>query len=234
MNLLLLEPGQFTVRGERARIVRERLKKAPGATLFVGVLGRGSGQARVMHVGDDGAVTLALDTLVDEPPPRTVLVLALPRPKGLSRIFQAAASFGVTRIIVTGAARVDLAYFDSPRLAPARVREDLVLGLEQGRRVHLPEFTLCRELAGALRELDDVRGSKLVLHPGSPLGLREALEDSTELHALALGPDGGFIQSELDHFESNGFVRASLGGSVLRTEVAVAAALAQRDLLLGP
>lgn len=233
MNLLLLEPGQLTVRGERARIVRERLKKTPGATLFVGVLGQGRGQAHVVRVDDDGAVTLALDTLADEPPPRTVLVLALPRPKGLSRIFQAAASFGVARIIVTGATRVDPAYFDSPRLEPARVYEDLVLGLEQGRHVHLPEFTLYRELAGALRKLGDVRGSKLVLHPGSPLGLRDALEDDSELHALALGPDGGFIQSELDHFESLGFVRASLGGSVLRTEVAVAAALAQRDLVLG-
>lgn len=233
MNLLLLEPGELVVQGERARIIRERLKKGEGASLRVGVLGLGRGEARVTHVADDGAVTLALDGLEEEPPPPSVLLLALPRPKGLSRIFQAAASFGVARILITGAARVDPAYFASPRLEPGRVREDLVLGLEQGRHVHLPEFEVHRHLSGALARLEDVAGSKIVLHPSAPRGLREALGSGAERHALALGPDGGFIQPELDLFESRGFVRASLGQSVLRTEVAVAAALGQRDLLLG-
>lgn len=233
MNLLLLEPGQLTVHGERARIVQERLRKTPGATLRVGVLGHGQGTARVTHLGGDGAVTLALEALVVEPPPRTDLLLALPRPKGLSRIFQAAASFGVARIIVTGAARVDPAYFASPRLEAGRVREDLLLGLEQGRHVHLPAFELCQTLAQGLALLRDVPGSKVVLHPNSQRGLADALDGAGEHHAIALGPDGGFIQSELDAFASSEFVQASLGRSVLRTEVAVAAALAQRDLLLG-
>ncbi len=43
---------------------------------------------------------------------------------------------------------------------------------------------------------------------------------------VAIGPEGGFEESELAEMEAGGFVRVRMGGSILRFETAAAAALA--------
>jgi 16S rRNA (uracil1498-N3)-methyltransferase len=53
--------------------------------------------------------------------------------------------------------------------------------------------------------------------------LRERTEESI---ALAIGPEGGWTENELDIARSCGFLDASLGENILRTETAVVAALA--------
>ncbi|HUS65687.1 MAG TPA: RsmE family RNA methyltransferase, partial [Kofleriaceae bacterium] len=48
---------------------------------------------------------------------------------------------------------------------------------------------------------------------------------------VAIGPEGGWIDRELETFERLGFSAVSLGAAVLRVESAVAATLAQLTLL---
>src|SRR6266498_5143028 len=115
------------------------------------------GDAEVLAATPDEVVLRpALDQ--DPPPPSPVsLLLALPRPKILRRVLQAAASMGVKRIVLLGSWRVEKSYFSSPALAPDAIRAELLLGLEQGRDTMLPEVTVRRffkpfvedELAGA-------------------------------------------------------------------------------------
>jgi 16S rRNA (uracil1498-N3)-methyltransferase len=56
---------------------------------------------------------------------------------------------------------------------------------------------------------------------------REAPEDSAAIAvALAIGPEGGWTESEIAAARAAGFVEASLGENILRTETAVLAAMA--------
>ena len=48
---------------------------------------------------------------------------------------------------------------------------------------------------------------------------------------LAIGPEGGWIERELETFVERGFKPVSLGAPILRVEAAVAAALGQLLLL---
>ena len=48
---------------------------------------------------------------------------------------------------------------------------------------------------------------------------------------LAVGPEGGWIDREVESFRAQGFIPVDLGPWTLRVEFAVAAALAQLDLL---
>ena len=54
--------------------------------------------------------------------------------------------------------------------------------------------------------------------------LADALGPQREL-SLAIGPEGGWTESELASFDDHEWLRASLGANILRTETAAIAAL---------
>ena len=242
MNLLLLEPGEIAgdtaaVSDRRAAHLRAVLGARIGSRVRAGVLGGGTGTAEV--IADDGAA-LTLRLALTEParPPLPIeLVLAVPRPKVLSRTIEIAAAFGVERIALTNAWRVDKSYLASPRVAPGALALAARLGAEQGATTHVPPIALHRRLM----ELLDGRWPaaaapprmKLVAHPGGP-PIEDALGGAPatgEPMVLAIGPEGGWIAREVETFAARGFAVVSLGAAILRVEAAVAAALGQLVLL---
>jgi len=228
MNLLLLEPdelcadGTARLGGRRARHALGVLGAAPGARIRAGVVGGRMGEAIVLAAGND---ELVLSPRLDQDPPppaRLQLLLALPRPKILRRVLQAIASIGVKRLVLCGSYRVERSYFGSPVLAPGALRQELVLGLEQGRDTVLPgvevrrlfkplvEDELATLLPAPVRLLADPLATRPL--PSPPSG-----EDV----ALAIGPEGGFTAYESSLLEAHGFAPFSLGRRVLRVDTAV-------------
>jgi 16S rRNA (uracil1498-N3)-methyltransferase len=64
---------------------------------------------------------------------------------------------------------------------------------------------------------------RLVLEPdGEPGGLPVSLEGPVD---IAIGPEGGFADDELEAFRLAGFIGVRLGPRILRTETAAIAAL---------
>jgi 16S rRNA (uracil1498-N3)-methyltransferase len=241
VNLLLLEPDELagdraTLRDRRARHLVEVLRVAPGQRLRAGVIGGPLGEAEVLAV-DVGAVTVRLTTAGAAPTPAPIdLVLAVPRPKVLTRVLEHAAAWSVRRVELVNAWRVDKSYLGSSRLAAAAVAGALRRGAEQGMTTHLPGVAVHRRLmaylddalpaaapAGAQRLIADARQGAL-LEAAVPPGDRRPV-------LVAIGPEGGWIGRELDSFTARGFTVVRLGGAVLRVEAAVTAALAQLALL---
>lgn len=229
MNLLLLldedflSPQRARLTGRRLAHAREVLGAKPGDALKVGRLGGRMGTGRVTVLD---AETLELDLdLHQEPPPKLplTLLLALPRPKALDRCLQSVAALGVARIVLLNAWRVEKAYWASPKLDGPHLREQLILGLEQSRDTVLPDLHLARLFVPFLEKELPVfaQGArKLLAHPGAEALCPRGLEGPT---VLALGPEGGWIVSELESFGRAGFEPVSMGPRVLRTETALAA-----------
>ena len=237
MNLLLVDPaelasdGTCTLRDRRALHLRTVLGAGVGERVRAGVVGGGIGSAELL--ADDGtAITLRLAVTEPAPAPLPIeLVLAVPRPKVLTRVVEAAAAFGVARIELTNAWRVDKSYLRSPRLAPDALTLAARLGAEQGATTHLPTIAVHHRLMALL----DARWPgppvvKLVAHPGAP-PIETAVPRGAGPIALAIGPEGGWIAREVDTFVERGFSPVSLGAQILRVETAVAAALGQLLLL---
>lgn len=241
MNLLLVDPselaadGTCTVRDRRALHLRTVLGAEVGSRVRAGVVGGGVGSAEVL--GDDGtAIALRLALTDPAPPPLPIeLVLAIPRPKVLGRVVEAAAAFGVARIELTNAWRVDKSYLRSPRLAPDALALAARLGAEQGATTHVPPIAVHHRLMALL----DARwpgppAVKLLAHPAAP-PIEAAISDLPrglpDALVLAIGPEGGWIAREVDTFVARGFAPVSLGAAILRVETAVAAALGQLVLL---
>ncbi len=237
MNLLLLEPGEIedggAVRlgGRRAEHLLKVLRVEPGRELRLGVLGGGRGVGRVTAVSAGGVELVA--EIDDEPPPApwVDLIVALPRPAVLHRVLQTAAAMGVGRLDLTAAWRVEKSFFSSPALGDDKVRRHLLLGAEQGMVTRLPEVRLHRLLVPFVRQLEarDERPHGLLAHPGAaPL---ESVFPAGGRVEIAIGPEGGWIDREVETFRQAGFAPCSLGPWILRSEAAVTAALAQAELV---
>ena len=255
MNLLLLEAheladdGTAVVRDRRAGHLRDVLGVAAGDEVRAGVVGGVAGRARVLHIDADGAVALAFDVAggVAMCPLPVDLVLAVPRPKALARTVEVAASFAVRRIDLTNAWRVDKSYLKSPRLAPDVLAHHARLGAEQGATTHVAPVALHPRLmplldrfsappVGAAARSGEAGPcdrtpprAALLAHPDAPP--LESGAGALDDVVLAIGPEGGWIQREVDTFIARGFTPISLGAPILRVEAAVAAALAQLTLL---
>ena len=96
--------------------------------------------------------------------------------------------------------------------------------LEQSGGAWLPDLRQECGLSDSLPHLD--RGTpRIALDPaGAPIA-RVVADALVPGITVVVGPEGGFEQFELDLLEHAGFVRASLGDSILRFETAAIAAL---------
>jgi 16S rRNA (uracil1498-N3)-methyltransferase len=238
LNLILIDEmpagGRAVLRDARARHAREVLGVAVGDELRVGVVRGPRGSARVEAVGDEVVLACTLEDGVAAAPAVDV-ILAVPRPKVLSRTLEALASFGVRRVDLVNAWRVDKSYFGSPRLIGAEIDAALRLGCEQGSTTWLPEAAVHPLLVPFLDEVlaprlaAEPRRRRLLAHPEAP-GLEQALPAGAEEVVVAIGPEGGWIASELASFAALGFHMVAIAPAVLRTETAAAALLGQLAL----
>ncbi len=253
MNLILLTSGDFLsetralLSGRRARHVLDVHRAQLGQRLRVGQLEGPMGTARVARLERE---VIELDEIsLDEAPPAPLplsLVLALPRPKVLSRVLEAVAALGVKELFLVNAARVEKSYFASPRLAPEEVRTALLRGLEQGRDTVLPRVEVRDRFRPFVEDDMSTRFAsalRLVAHPGArdrlaALVARGAGEADAQGRGaaartvLALGPEGGFVPFEIELLQAHGFQPFHLGERILRVETAVAFAVGQLMALL--
>lgn len=240
MNLLLLEPaelapdGTATVTDRRAVHVATVLRAAPGERILVGVVGGLLGEGEVRSVSP-GEVRLSVALDRPPPPPSPVsLLLALPRPKILRKVLQAAAAMGVKRVALVGSYRVEKSYFSSPLLESAAIREQLLLGLEQGRDTILPAVTVDRFFKPFVEDALDAAfpaGARLLAHPVGDVPI-EALRAPGGHAVVAIGPEGGWTPYEVGALEARGFLPFSMGPRPLRVDQAVPFAVGQAEILL--
>ena len=243
MNLILIEPaelrpdGTARIAGPQAEHIRKVLKSSPGHQLRVGVVDGAIGTATITAV-TDATIELACE-LGPEPParPDIDLLLALPRPKVMRRLWAQLAALGVGRIILTNAERVERDYFDTHILQPETYRPLLIEGLQQARDTRLPIVTIHKRFKILIEdELDALcpQRDRLVSHPGdetaettSGVVFRKTTPDVvSDRTLLAVGPEGGWNEFELTQLELHGFRRVSLGPRPLRTDTACIAMLA--------
>jgi len=236
MNLILLFEDDFingktAVRlvGRRFEHVRDVLRAQVGGVLCVGLADGRIGGGTVTSINGE---CVEMDVVLSDnpPPPLDVrLVLALPRPIMLKRILRTITAMGVKKIILFHSSRVEKSYWKSPVLQPEIIREQLVLGLEQGRDTTLPEIRLCPRFKPFVEDdLPDMAKDtlQLVAHPGAMEACPEGGGKDGPV-TLVVGPEGGFIPYELELLAGLGFIPIHLGKRILRVETAVTALLAK-------
>lgn len=240
MNLVLVEADeiqnrQLRLTGRRARHLLEILRVSPGDTVRLGLVGGPKGQGRVLAV-EQSEVVLELSLAEEAPaPPLLELILALPRPIMLQRILKQATVMGLRQLHLIRSNRVEKSFFASPVLAPDKVRSLLLEGMEQAMDTWLPEVRVHRQFKPFVEDvLPGLPGPGLIAHPGVDRNLAEAfvLPAPPAPLKLAIGPEGGWTDYEVDALVRAGFVAFGMGRRILHVDTAVVALMAQIDLLV--
>lgn len=209
---LLLPPSD-----SRAVHIATVLRAQPGQRLRVGVVDGVRASAELAQLAD-GAMTLSWAAADETPPlplPSVDLLLALPRPKVLRRLWAPLAQLGVGAVYLTPASRMEEAY---SRVDAATVRSELLRGLEQAGDTLLPSVFLSRRFphvvdaacgrrswAGADFGAWMLGGPPvsppdclLLAHPGGEVTVSAALAAHRPARVLlAVGPEGGWSEHEL-------------------------------------
>ena len=248
MNLLLLDrleidaTGIARIGGTRARHLRQVLKVQTGQDVRVGVVDGAAGTGRVIATEDDHVVLRCALEAQPMPRPRADVLLALPRPKVLRRLWAQLAALGVGQIMLTNAERVERNYFDTHVLDPGCYRPLLIEGMQQARDTRIPLVSVHRRLKVLVEDdLDGLfhGGVRLLAHPSgdgerAPDGPRPpgvtlsgiATRQAGERALLAIGPEGGWTPFEQQLLAAHGFQAVDMGRRTLRSDTACVALLA--------
>lgn len=253
MNRILFEKneivgGQAVFSDGRAEHVLNVLHGAVGQVLKTGEIDGPVGtsvirEIRGLHEREPGSAQRGNGLLAGEivvecdhrqaaPQPWIDLVLAPPRPRVLKRLLPQLSAMGVGMIVLVGAEKVEKSFWGAQLVKEEVYRPLLVDGLMQSGASAVPSIRIeknFRRYAETRMEEEFASHVKIVAHPPSVQDpARPCATVSGDARAvLAIGPEGGWTDAEVELLESRGFSRYSLGNRILRTDTATIALIAR-------
>ena len=205
-----------------------RVLRLPDGAEVVCFNGDGSDYTATLEVRAKGIAAVRVRAPADataESPLAVTLVQSIARGEKMDLVLQKATELGVARIVPVVTERTEVRLDeDRAERRVAHWQRVVESACEQSGRARVPTVevpcTLPRYAEGAMLDI----GPKFALHPegGVALGALPPMSAMT----LAVGPEGGFSDRDLQVLDTAGFGRLRLGPRILRTETAGLAALA--------
>jgi RsmE family RNA methyltransferase len=160
-------------------------------------------------------------------PPRIDVVLAMPRPKILKRLWPQLSAIGVGRIFIVNASKVEGNYFATHWLEPEFYRPLLLEGLEQCVHTFVPEVGVRRRLKPFLEDEAGTLFRDYLRIAGDPHGAPvSGIKSGGHRAVIAVGPEGGWSEYEAAMLGGCGFAMMSAGSRILRSDTACIALIA--------
>jgi len=218
------------VSGDRASLVGEhadhlvRVLRARVGQEFDIATGEAVRRGRIVSIGD-GRVEFELgEELLETSAIQITLLLAIFKFDRMEWAIEKCTELGVARIIPVIARRTDSHLAAASGKRAERWRRIAGQAAEQSRRDSPPEISEPLRLGDAMN-VDLARRIVLAESEDQTL-LRDIVkrEAASGGVALAVGPEGGWSEDELQSFQRAGWISASLGSTILRAETAAIAA----------
>jgi 16S rRNA (uracil1498-N3)-methyltransferase len=204
-----------------ARVLRARVGQE-----FDIVTGAGVRRGRVSRVDRDRVEFDLHEAIRVTTTPCVTLVLSIFKFDRMEWAIEKCTELGAARIIPVFARRTEAHLATAAAKRVERWQRIARQASEQSRRVSPPEISQPFKLKEAVA----LPGSLRILLAESEPAVK--LRDVLQAHSpsgdvvLAFGPEGGWTEAELEVFRDAGWISASLGNAVLRSETAAIAAMA--------
>lgn len=220
------EAGELALPPEEARHAATVMRIRPGDEIVLFNGQDGETLARVTTVRKREVICQvgACRRLSREPSTRLTACVAIPKGDRARMLVEKLTELGVARIVPLNCER-------SPWKIGAAALEKLhryvIEACKQSERNRLMELGTPVESSVFFAEADDRENAsdRLIAHPGGPQRLPSPGSDRPVL--FAIGPEGGFTDTEIELAEQNGWRRFSLGPRIYRIETAAIAVAAR-------
>ncbi len=231
------EPGKTVTLTGAALAALRAWSPRPGAAVSIADGEGDSFRARVVEVHAERASLFVYERMKGPPESRLELILlqALPDKERMELIIEKAVELGADVIVPWKAERgVSLAERDERQPKSRQWQKRALRAARQCRRGRAPFIAPYAELGSALEYAAGAQ-LRIALWEDARAPLKEVLESAGSPGSVAVlvGPEGGLAAGEVEAAGRAGFITASLGARVLRTETAAICALALAQYALG-
>jgi 16S rRNA (uracil1498-N3)-methyltransferase len=241
MNIIILskkdhvEKSIYKINDHRFTHIQNILKSDIGDIIEVGLLNSAIGTAKILELTETEILLEIIRFEKEESKTQKVdIICALPRPQTLKKVLSTCATMGVSNLYLIRSEKVEKSYFHSPLLEEENYTKFLIEGLSQGKRIHIPKVSIHKKFK-VFFENDFKNICKnsicLLAHPNTENYLNKLSFGKFQNIVLAIGPEGGWNDFEINLMEEKGFIKFKLSESILRVENAVTAALSQIELV---
>lgn len=227
MNIVLFKEEQqeyiLSADDYRYKHIKNVLTLSAGNNLKAGVINGKKGLAEILSVSDE-RIILKADFREDGN--RTIpvdLLVGHPRPPAARRIIKDCTSFAVRSISFFCAVNSEKSYMQSSLWKKEEYKKALLEGAEQGGHCYIPQLNVYYSLNDFFNKNDINNKIKICFNKSDNLNDFTYAEKGDTL--AAIGPERGWVDSEIELLGTNGFQFLSLGDTILRTETACTAAV---------
>jgi 16S rRNA (uracil1498-N3)-methyltransferase len=228
------------LRGEAAHHLG-RVLRAEAGQLYELSDGQCLWLARTESVGRDEVQFKLVEPLpAPVAPVRVELLLAIVKFDRFEWALEKATELGANEIAPLEAERSEKGLIAAAGKRAERWKRILAESAQQARRLRIPVLRDSAKPGDAFRAsaaplrllLSERAGARPLREVFEPIALVERNDDAARV-AIAIGPEGGWTDSELSTAGDYGFIEVALGTNILRTETAVCAALAAVQYAFG-
>jgi 16S rRNA (uracil1498-N3)-methyltransferase len=213
--ILLGDHADHLVRALRARVGQE----------FDIAVGTSVRRGQITSVKDDRVDFELYEEISTVAVPELTLLLAIYKFDRMEWAIEKCTELGVFRIVPLISSRTDSHLASAAVKRAERWQRIARQASEQSRRIAPPEIHAPIKLSDALNFPATQR--VLLSESEEQVLLRDVLKtESPGSIALAIGPEGGWAEEEINSFQKSGWQSASLGQTILRAETAAIAATA--------
>jgi len=241
MNIIILtekdqiEKNTYKISDDRLLHIRNILKSEANDIIEIGLLNGPIGTAEIIVI-DKAQVKLKIIKLNEtkNSEPQIDIICALPRPQSLKKVLTTIATMGVQNLFLIRSEKVEKSYFHSRLLEKENYTKYLIEGLSQGKRTQMPNISIHKRFKQFFDDnfpAEDNKPIKLLAHTNDDVYLNRLKVEKNQHYAIAIGPEGGWNDFEIEFMVKNGFREFKLSQNILRVETAVTAALAQLELI---
>jgi 16S rRNA (uracil1498-N3)-methyltransferase len=208
--------------------IHTTLKLKVNDTIKCTVLNLGRAQGQVVEITESKCV-LSLTPITAGVPQWFDLIVGLSRPQTTKKILEHATTFGARSFHFYKAALSEKSYLDSKIFLDLAYEEFLLAGLSQSAiYTQLPEFKL--DKFNPAKHYQNAP-QKFILDLKTDKTFLDVDIDFSSPITLAIGPERGFINEDIEQFHHAGFTSIKISSSILRVEHAVYSAVSQLELL---
>lgn len=227
MNSVILEKSDlkigdiYTLSKIQSKHLLETVNTKLNDSLKVTILNEGIGKAVVCEIKND-LISLQITHINEGLFFPIELIIAASRPPTMKKVIEHGSSMGISKFTIVGADLTEKSYLQSKIYHENEFQELCKLGLSQSVNFYkMPEINIVKNV----HSLSDSSVQKFILSPYAKEKFFDQKIIIQNPTVLAIGPERGWSEKEVNYFKSKNYNEVLLSPSILRVEIATIAAM---------